>query len=133
MTVTTDLPLNCREMFLFPMFHVPWPAKDHRGISVEILFGVLRMHRKCAHMKSQKSCQVLDGVDSRDRREVVELCVQQYRQQRLFLPFVAVCLPVPVLQFLVLLGDDLHHEQILGTGDVVLGHHFHAQPTGTLR
>lgn len=43
-------------------------------------------------MKSQKSCEVLDGVDSRDRREVVELCVQQYRQQRLFLPFVAVCL-----------------------------------------
>lgn len=35
-------------MFLFPMFRVSRPAKDHRGISVEILFGVLRMHRKCA-------------------------------------------------------------------------------------
>lgn len=44
------------------------------------------------HVQSQKSCEVLDGVDSRDRREVVEPGIQQYRQQRLFLPFVAVCL-----------------------------------------
>lgn len=44
----SHLPLDRREVFLFPVFHVSWSAEDHGRIIVETLLGVLRMHRKRA-------------------------------------------------------------------------------------